>query len=99
MAYEVILLGANIKHTMDGQMRLGLKHENAVVAEVDYSWDATQFTATFHGHAPSLPEPMHPTQLIAKPIVAINKVKTAAHKFPSDVLKDHRVFISAAMKG
>lgn len=99
MTYEVILLDANIKDVMDGQMRLGLKHEDAVVAEVEYSWDATQFTATFHGHAPSLPEPMHPTQLIAKPIVAINDMKTAAHKFPSDVLKGHRIFISAAMRG
>lgn len=99
MAYEVILIDADIKDVMDGQMRLGLKHEDAVVAEVDYVWDATKFTATFHGHAPSLPEPMHPTQLMAKPIVAINAQKTTAHKFPSDVFKDHRVFFSAETKG
>lgn len=96
MAYEVILLGADIKHVMNGQMQLGLKHADVVVAEIDYSWDAQKFTATFHGHAPSLPEPMHPTQLIARPIVAINELKTTLHKSPSDVFGDHRIFISGS---
>jgi len=94
MTYEVTLIDADIRDAMDGQMRIGLKHQEKLVAEVEYQWDASRFTATFHGHAPSLPVPAHPTRLIEQPIAAIGQLKAPAHRFPSDVFQDNRVFIT-----
>ena len=98
MTYEVTLMSADIRNPMDGEMRLGLEHNGAHAAEVEYRWDAKQFTAIFHGHAPSMPTPAHPTVFIEHPIAAINKLKTAEHRFPSDVFNDNRVFITTEPK-
>ena len=94
MTYEVTLISADISSPMVGEMRLGLEHEGTRAAEVEYRWDAKQFTAVFHGHAPSMPTPAHPTVFIERPIAAINKLKTAAHRLPSDVFKVNRVFMT-----
>lgn len=99
MTYEVTLIDADIRDAMDGQMRLGLKYEENLVAEIEYQWDASKFVATFHGHAPSLPVPAHPTLLIEQPIAAIGLLKTSAHRFPSDVFQDNRVFITIEPRG
>ncbi|MBS9716475.1 hypothetical protein ACFFUT_15750 [Pseudohalocynthiibacter aestuariivivens] len=99
MNYEVTLESADIRDTMDGEMRFGLLHNNSKVAEVSYHWDATHFTATFHGHAPSLPEPAHPTVFIQQPIAAIQMLKTEPNVLPTDVFNSHRVFISGESKG
>ena len=93
MTYEITLLNADIRDAMDGTMRLGLNHENEQQAELEYNWDAATFTATFHGHAPSLPAPAHPFALFSKPIAAIQALKNDTHQLPSDVFKDHQVFI------
>jgi len=99
MTYEVTLINADIRNAMDGQMRLGLKHAEKLVAEVEYQWDASKFVATFHGHAPTLPVPAHPTLLIEQPIAAIGQLKTPTHQFPSDVFQDNRVFITIEPRG
>jgi len=99
MTYEITLISADIRDPMGGEMRLGLKHDDAIVAEVDYRWDAKQFTAVFYGHAPTLPVPAHPTLFIERPIAAVLALKTPAHRFPSDVFADNRVFITTEPKG
>jgi hypothetical protein len=99
MTYEITLISADIRDPMDGEMRLGLKHDDAIVAEVDYRWDAKQFTAVFHGHAPTLPVPAHPTLFLERPIAAVRALKTPAHRFPSDVFVDNRVFITIEPEG
>ena len=99
MTYEVTLIDADIRSPMDGEMRLGLKHQENLVAELEYQWDDSKFTATFHGHAPSLPVPAHPTLLIEQPIAAIGQLKTDAHWLPSDVFLDNRVFITIESRG
>ncbi len=93
MTYDITLLEADISGPMDGNMRLGLVHEGEQKAEMTYSWDDSQFTAVFHGNAPSLPEPAHPTALLQKPIAAIYALKTQAHRLPTDVFKDHQISI------
>jgi len=93
MTYEIKLLNADIRSPMDGEFRLGLVYEGEQKAELEYHWDATQFTAVFHGHAPSLPVPAHPTILIQKPIAAMLALKTEDHKLPTDVFMDHCVTI------
>lgn len=99
MTYEVILISADIRDPMDGEMRLGLKHEGNVACEIEYRWDAKQFTATFHGHAPTMPVPAHPTFFVERPIAAVLALKTANHRFPSDVFVENRVFIEIQPKG
>ena len=94
MTYEVTLMSADIRDPMDGEMRLGLEHNGTRAAEIEYRWDAKQFTAVFHGHAPSMPTRAHPTVFIEQPIAAINKLKTAEHRFPSDVFNNNRVFMT-----
>lgn len=98
MTYEVTLISADIRDPMDGEMRLGLKHEGKIACELEYRWDAEQFTAVFHGHAPTMPVPAHPTSFIERPIAAILALKTLEHRFPSDVFADHRVFITTEPK-
>lgn len=99
MTYEVILINADIRDPLDGEMRLGLKHDGKVSSEIEYRWDDSQFTATFHGHAPSMPVPAHPTFFIERPIAAVLALKTSEHLFPSDVFADNRVFIKIKPKG
>lgn len=94
MTYEITLLEAEISDPMNGAMRLGLVHEGEKKAELEYQWDASKFTAVFHGNAPSLPEPAHPTVLLQKPIAAIQALKIDEHRLPTDVFKDHCVFIN-----
>jgi hypothetical protein len=94
MTYGITLLEADIKDAMHGKMRLGLEHEGARKAELAYEWDETQFTATFHGHAPTLPVPAHPVVLLSKPIDAIYALKTQQHRLPTDVFKDHLITIT-----
>ena len=94
MQYEVTLISANIRNPMDGEMRLGLEHDGKGVAEIEYHWDDKQFTAVFHGHAPSMPIPAHPVQFIERPIAAINSIKTEKHRLPSDVFKDNRIYMT-----
>lgn len=98
MTYEVTLISADIRSPLDGEMRLALEHNGTRAAEIEYRWDETQFTAIFHGHAPSMPTPAHPTVFIEQPIAAINKLKTAEHKFPCDVFNDNRVFMTIKPK-
>lgn len=93
MTYEVTLIDSDIRDAMDGEFRLGLIYDGEQKAELEYRWDATQFTAVFHGHAPSLPIPAHPTTLIQKPIAAMLALKTKNHNFLTDVFKDHCVTI------
>ena len=93
MTYEITLLEADIRAPMDGNMRLGLVYKNDLKAELEYHWDDKQFTAVFHGHAPSLPVPGHPTTFLQLPIAAIQALKTDAHQYPTDVFKDHHVTI------
>ena len=93
MTYEITLLEADMRGAMDGNMRLGLNFEDEQKAELEYNWDDKQFTAVFHGHAPSLPTPAHPTALLREPIVAIQALMQYGHRFPTDVFKDHQVFV------
>lgn len=93
MTYQIELLQADIPRPMSGSMRLGLVHEGSRLAELDYRWDETQFSATFVGNAPSLPHPAHPVELLQKPIAAIQSLRTADHARPTDVFKEHRVSI------
>ena len=98
MTYEITLLSADIRNPMDGEMRIGLEHDGKRAAEVEYHWTAKQFTAVFHGHAPSMPSPAHPTAFIERPIAAIYALKTDAHRLPSDVFNDNRVFMTTESK-
>lgn len=93
MTYEITLLEADISGPLNGNMRLGLIYEGEQKAELEYSWDDTQFTAVFHGLAPTLPIPAHPTTLLQKPIAAIFALKTDAHRLPTDVFKDYQISI------
>ncbi len=93
MTYEITLLEADISGPMNGIMRLGLVHEGKQKAELAYNWDADQFTAVFHGNAPTLPVPAHPMVLLQKPIAEIYALKTDAHRLPTDVFKDHQISI------
>lgn len=94
MTYEITLLEADIRNPMDGNMRLGLVYEGEQKAELEYNWDDTHFTAIFHGHAPSLPVPAHPTALLQKPIATIYSLKTDEHLLITDVFKDHQIKVN-----
>lgn len=98
MTYEVTLISANIRTSKDGEMVLALNHKGARAAEIEYRWDEKQFTAVFHGYAPTMPVPAHPTRFIADPIAAIAAVKTENHRFPTDVFSDNRIFITTEIK-
>lgn len=98
MTYEVTLISADIRSPLDGEMRLGLEHDGTLAAEIAYHWTDKQFTATFHGHAPSMPEPAHPTAFIERPIAALNKLKADKHRLPSDVFTDNRVYMTTEPK-
>lgn len=98
MTYEVTLISADIRSPMGGEMRLALEHKGARAAEIEYHWDDKQFTAVFHGHAPSMPVPAHPTLFIERPITAINKLKTEKHSLISDVFTDNRVYMTIEPK-
>lgn len=98
MAYEVILISADIRSLLDGDMRLGLEHNGVLAAEIEYHWNEEHFTATFRGHAPSMPIGGHPTMFIERPIAAVNKLKTEKHRFSSDVFTDNRVFMTTEPK-
>ena len=93
MTYEITLLEADIRDPMDGTMSLGLSRKGEQKAVLQYAWDAAKFTAIFHGHAPSLPVPAHPTVLLERPIAALYGVKTDAHRLITDVFQDHRITI------
>lgn len=98
MTYEITLISAEIHSPLLGKMRLGLKQGGARAAEVEYQWDDKQFAAIFHGHAPSMPAPAHPTVFIERAIAAINKMKTENHRLPSDVFTDNRIYMSTEPK-
>ena len=98
MTYEVTLISADVRSPMDGEMCLGLEYEGARAAEVGYRWVDKQFTAVFHGHAPSMPAPAHPTLFIERAISAIYKLKTDKHKLPSDVFTDNRIYMTIEAK-
>lgn len=91
MTYEIALLEADIRNAMDGNMLLALRHAGEQRATLEYHWTAEKFTAVFHGHAPSLPAPAHPTYLLHKPIAALRALKTDAHQRIVDVFLDHPV--------
>lgn len=93
LTYEITLLNADIRGPMNGEFRLGLVYEGEQKAELEYHWNDNQFTAVFHGHAPSLPVPAHPTIFIQKTIAAMWALKTEDHALPTDVFKDHCVTI------
>ena len=99
MTYEVTLLEADIRDPMDGNMTLGLEHKHNKVAKLEYRWDATQFTAIFHGNAPTLPVSAHPTTLLQRPIAALLTVKTREHRLVTDVFKDHKITIDLSNDG
>lgn len=91
--YDLTLLEADIRNPMDGSMTLGLIYEGERKAKMEYRWDAEAFTAVFHGNAPSLPFPAHPTELLQRPIAALYALKTDAHRLITDVFQDHPVTI------
>ncbi|OUR78832.1 hypothetical protein A9Q83_06430 [Alphaproteobacteria bacterium 46_93_T64] len=93
MTYEITLIEADIRAPLNGNMKLSLDHEGVSKAQLEYSWDTEQFTAVFRGHAPSLPFPAHPTDLLQKPIQALNKAKTADHHLITDVFLDQKITI------
>lgn len=93
MTYEITLLEADIRNPTDGNMVLGLIHEGNQKARLEYIWDTDKFTAVFHGNAPSLPVPSHPTTLLQRPIEAIYALKTDSHRLPTDVFGDHQITI------
>lgn len=93
MTYELTLLNTDIRNPMDGEFRLGLIHEGEQIAALEYHWDATKFTAVFHGHAPSLPVSAHPTVLLQKTIAAMLALKTEGHALLTDIFLDRRVTI------
>ena len=93
MTYQVTLIEADITDPMLGRMRLGLDHEDKQVAQLDYDWNSEQFTAVFHGHAPSMPVPAHPVVFLQKPIAALRALMTPEQTRPTDVFKDHQVSI------
>lgn len=94
MTYEITLLEAGIRDPMDGNMLLGLNHEGEEKAKLEYHWDDKTFTAVFHGNAPSLPVPAHPTVLLRQPIAALQALKTESHRLITDVFRDHSVIIN-----
>lgn len=96
MHYEIALMEADIRDAMLGSMRLGLMFGGECKAELEYRWDDKTFTATFHGHAPSLPQPAHPTQLLRDPIAAIQALKTRPEQLPTDIFRNHAVSIEIA---
>lgn len=91
--YEVTLIEADIRNPMEGSMTLGLLYEGERKAKMDYRWDADAFAAVFHGNAPSLPFPAHPTELLQRPIAALYALKTDAHRLLTDVFQDHPITI------
>lgn len=93
MTYEITLLNSDIRGPAAGAFRLGLVHDEALQAELEYHWDETHFAAIFHGHAPSLPVPAHPSLLLQKPIAAMQDLKTEDTALPTDVFLNHRVTI------
>lgn len=99
MMYEVTLLEADIRDPMNGNMILGLEYKNEEVARLEYHWDAAEFKAIFHGNAPSLPIPAHPTLLLQRPIAAIYAVKSDEHRLVTDVFKDHQITIDLSRDG
>ena len=93
MTYEITLLEADIRDPMDGNMTLGLSHNGEQKAKLEYVWDAGKFLAVFHGHAPGLPGPAHPTVLLQRPIAALYALKTDDHRLITDVFRDHKITI------
>ena len=93
MTYQIDLIHADIPQPMNGTMRLGLMHHGVQLAELNYHWDDKQFSAVFVGHAPSLPHPAHPVELLQKPIAAIQALRTPEHARPTDVFRNHQVTI------
>ncbi|MBV1868999.1 MAG: hypothetical protein KUG69_14010 [Marinosulfonomonas sp.] len=93
MTYKITLLEADIRDPMDGTMSLGLSHKGEQKATLEYTWDAGKFSAVFHGHAPGLPVPAHPTVLLQRPIAALYALKTDAHRLITDVFQDHQITI------
>ncbi len=91
MTYDVKLIDANIEHAMKGEMRLGITQNGQLEAMVEYDWTGDYFNARFVGHAPTMPEPAHPTAFLFRPIEAIQALKTQKHQLPTDVFKDHKV--------
>jgi hypothetical protein len=94
MTYEIKLLEADIRNPMDGSMTLGLHHEDTLCGTLEYSWDDKMFSSVFHGNAPSLPVPAHPTMLLQRAIAAIYALKTADHAVLTDVFRDHVITIN-----
>ncbi len=94
MTYEITLLEADIRDPMDGSMVLGLRHQGELCARLAYAWDAKMFSAVFHGNAPSLPHPAHPTTLLQRPIAALYAHRTEAHPLITDVFRDHQITIN-----
>ncbi|RED53469.1 hypothetical protein [Aestuariispira insulae] len=96
MKYDVSLIDAQIEHAMKGKMRLGICMDGREAAQVSYDWNDEHFTARFIGHAPSMPVPAHPIAFVAKPLEAIQAMKTERHKLPTDVFYDHQVSFNLA---
>lgn len=91
--YDITLIESAIPDATHGKMRLGLDHKGDRKAELAYDWDDSHFTATFIGHARSLPAPAHPVVLLSKPITAMYALKADHHQRPTDVLNDRIVTI------
>lgn len=91
MKYEVTLIDADIRHPMDGEMRLAIEVDGERKAVLEYHWTEEHYTARFVGHAPSMPAPAHPTTFLQAPIAAIQALKGPAHALPTDVFRDHKI--------
>ncbi|AWZ01398.1 hypothetical protein RHODOSMS8_01864 [Rhodobiaceae bacterium] len=96
MDYEVTLIDADIEGPMKGEMRLALTKNGEEQARVEYGWTEADFKARFVGHAASLSVPAHPTVFMSAPIMAIQELTAAPGDLPTDVFKNHKVFIDVA---
>lgn len=94
MTYEIKLLEADIRDSMDGSMTLGLHHDDILCGKLEYTWDDKMFSSVFQGNAPSLPVPAHPTMLLQRAVAAIYALRTEDHPVLTDVFRDHVVTIN-----
>jgi len=94
MTYEIKLIEADIRDPMDGSMTFGLHHEDKLCGKLEYTWDDKMFASVFHGNAPSLPVPAHPTMLLQRAVAAVYALRSEDHAVLSDVFRDHVVTIN-----
>lgn len=93
-SYELTLIEADLRDASSGKMCLGLIHSGTTVAQMSYDWDPSTFHATFHGNAPTLPEPAHPTVFLHQALSEIRALQSEEAPRPTDVFSNHKVFLT-----